>query len=686
MQEVTGTYNVTFVVVSIFIAILSSYIALDMCSRINRTAGWRKFFWFISSSLLMALGIWSMHFISMLAYKLPVEVTYDPGLVILSVIFAFAGTSIAFYLATIRMTAFRLFAGSISMGAAIVSMHYIGMMAMRLDGMMHHGGPYYYLSIIIAIIASCVALLLFHYFQNQTGQTQHLIKFASAITMGTAICGMHYTAMKAAVVHVNSGSILPEPVFTPNNINLAISVMLVILLTQVLAFVSTSTDQKLAEQADRLQYIANHDELTNIPNRRYFEQQLLGYLEERTSEPAALFFMDLDRFKAVNDTLGHKFGDKLLQLVTLRLSRMLPEQSMLARLGGDEFTLLYPDAKKEDATMLAQAIIQSVEEPFFIEGRKVTVSTSIGIALVPDNGTTSKEVMRFADIAMYLAKESGRSNYKFFANDSLHDSQPLLLESELCSAIANGEIQVYFQPKMASSGDQVYGVEALCRWVHPAHGIIPPGQFIPLAEKNGDIIALDKKMIELVFAEMNKEAFRDLHVAVNISTQQFYNNRFLSFIRKQMEIYPEVDVTKLEIEITEETAIQDVEGAAHTIMELKKLGIRIALDDFGKGFNSLNYLKQLPVDTLKIDRAFIANLPEDFQDQAIVSSIVTLAKKLQLSIVAEGVESQEQLNWVQNLECDYAQGYMFSKPLQVSEFLTYLDTFNATHKKKATLV
>ncbi|PAE15533.1 hypothetical protein CHH91_13280 [Virgibacillus sp. 7505] len=686
MQEVTGTYNVTFVVVSIFIAILSSYIALDMCSRINRTTGWRKFFWFISSSLLMALGIWSMHFISMLAYKLPVEVTYDPGIVILSMIFSFAGTSIAFYLSSIKMTAFRLFAGSISMGAAIVSMHYIGMMAMRLDGMMHHGGAYYYLSIIIAIIASCVSLLLFHYFQNKTGQTQHLFKLSSAITMGVAICGMHYTAMKSAVVHVNSSSILPEPVFTPNNINLAISVMLVILLIQVLAFVSTSTDQKLAEQADRLQYIANHDELTNLPNRRYFEQQLLGYLEERKNGQAALFFMDLDRFKAVNDTLGHKFGDKLLQLVTLRLSRMLPERSMLARLGGDEFTLLYPAAEKEDATQLAQAIIQCVKEPFFIEGRKVSVSTSIGIALIPDNGTTSKEVMRFADIAMYLAKESGRSNYKFFANDSLHDSQPLLLESELCSAIANGEIQVYFQPKMASAGDHVYGVEALCRWIHPIHGIIPPAKFIPLAEKNGDIIPLDMKMIELVFAEMNKEAFRDLHVAVNISTQQFYNNRFLSFIRKQMEIYPEVDVTKLEIEITEETAIQDVEGAAHTIMELKGLGIRIALDDFGKGYNSLNYLKQLPVDTLKIDRAFIANLPEDFQDQAIVSSIVTLAKKLQLSIVAEGVESQEQLTWVQNLQCDYAQGYMFSKPLQVSELLTYLDTFNATHKKKATLI
>jgi diguanylate cyclase len=686
MQEITGTYNVTFVIVSIIIAILSSYIALDMCSRINRTTGWQKFYWFISSSILMALGIWSMHFLSMLAYKLPTQVTYEPGMVTLSVICAFIGTSIAFYLSSIRLTVLRLMAGSICMGAAIASMHYVGMMAMRLDGMMHHSGLYFYLSILIAIIASCVALLLFHYFQHNNSQAQHLYKLASAITMGIAICGMHYTGMKAAVVHVNSRSILAEPISTPNNVNLAISVMIVILLTQVLAFVSTSTDQKLAEQADQLHYIANHDELTKIPNRRYFEQQLRDYLENRADETAALFFMDLDRFKAVNDTLGHKFGDKLLQLVTLRLSRMLPKQSVIARLGGDEFTLLYPGATKENATQLAQEIIQSVDEVFFIEGRKVSVSTSVGVALIPDNGTTSKEVMRFADIAMYLAKESGRSNYKFFANETLQNKQPLLLESELCSAIANGEIQVFFQPKMASTGDCLYGMEALCRWIHPVHGIIQPAQFIPLAEKNGDIVALDRKMIELVFSEMNKEAFRDLHVAVNISTQQFYNNRFVSFLRKQMQDNPKVDVSKLEIEITEETAIQDVEGAAQTITELKELGIRIALDDFGKGFNSLNYLKQLPVDTLKIDRAFIANLPEDFQDQAIVSSIVTLAKKLELAIVAEGVESQEQLNWVQDLKCDYAQGYMFSKPLQVSDFLTYLQAFNKEHKKKVSPV
>ncbi|HEX8786963.1 MAG TPA: EAL domain-containing protein, partial [Telluria sp.] len=423
------------------------------------------------------------------------------------------------------------------------------------------------------------------------------------------------------------------------------------------------------EVRKRLTWLAQYDALTRLPNRH----RLTACLEDaialaaRTRQRAAVMFIDLDRFKNVNDMLGHGVGDQLLAQAAKRLEACARRGDVVARLGGDEFALVLPALlDNADAAAVAERVVEAMAQPFYLAGHPLFVSASVGIASYPEDGGNADALLKSADTAMYGAKNNGRNNYQFYVA-SMHErtTQRLQLEGQLRLALEGGEFLLHYQPKLDLAGGTISGFEALLRWNHPQRGLVPPLEFIPILEDTGLIIQVGEWVIEEVCRQLRAWEVQGVTlppVAINLSARQLQQDDLVGAIER-IVLASGIDAALLEFELTESMLMSNPEAAVETLSRIKALGMRLSVDDFGTGYSSLAYLKRFPLDALKIDRTFVRDLPGDPDDAAITRAVIRLAHSLSLKVVAEGVETEAQIRELEKYDCDEIQGYYISRPL-----------------------
>ncbi|WP_240626267.1 putative bifunctional diguanylate cyclase/phosphodiesterase [Thalassospira lohafexi] len=454
-------------------------------------------------------------------------------------------------------------------------------------------------------------------------------------------------------------------------------------------YVATYTDITERKQTEaRMRHLAVHDVLTSLPNRTLFLDRLRQALlsARRFQRGVTVLFVDLDRFKDINDHFGHDVGDLMIQEMGQRLSRIIRDSDTAARLGGDEFAIIQTDVQNiEDTIVLAQRIIDELCQPFDCRGIRLHSTASVGITLFPEDGENPEQLVKNADMAMYAAKAEGRNNYRFFL-PSMHErvKERKTIEEDLRNALENDQLELYYQPKIDCRTERVVGAEALVRWHHPDRGLIMPGEFISVAEECGLINRLGAWVLEKACKQT--QIWRDsslpgLRIAVNLSPAQFQDAELVSSVTRIVKDTAMPEGT-LELEITESILMNNPEKAVSTLKELKALGVMIAIDDFGTGYSSLNYLKRFPVSSIKIDQSFVNDIHVDMDDKAIVDAVIGLGHSLNLEVVAEGVEEVEQLDYLREKGCDFIQGYLYSKPLPADTFVTWVTERQAQEPKR----
>ncbi|MCM3574575.1 MULTISPECIES: EAL domain-containing protein [Mesobacillus] len=424
---------------------------------------------------------------------------------------------------------------------------------------------------------------------------------------------------------------------------------------------------------EKINFMAYHDALTGLANRRLFDERVetaFTGTKVDEGEKLCLMFLDLDRFKYVNDSLGHSIGDTLLVYVSDKLSKSLGDGVFFSRQGGDEFTILLEHTTKEKAEAVARNILKTLEEPFVIDGTDIFITTSIGMSFYPDDGEKVDMLLSKADVAMYQAKKQGRNNYQIY--DVMLDRkalEKLQIENELRKALDRDEFVLHYQPIVNLCSNEIKGAEALIRWQNDRIGFVSPDQFIPIAEETGLIIPIGEWVLKTALLQLKQwhaDGLKELTVSVNLSIRQFYQPNLIAMVKETLELTG-VEPRFLTIEITESMTM-DVEAASVILQELKKLGVNISIDDFGTGYSSLSYLKRFPIDHLKIDRCFVEDIADNKSDENIATTIILMAHNLGLSVIAEGVETERQLGLLKQHHCNEAQGYHFSKPVSGEEF------------------
>lgn len=672
-----SSYNPLLVLLSLFVAILASYTALDMAGRVVTAQGRAALWWLVGGATAMGVGIWSMHFVGMLAFSLPIPLGYDVSMTLASLAIAIAASAFALWLVSRSELPWpRLVGGALLMGAGVAGMHYTGMGALRMMPGIQYDPMMFALSVVIAMLASGAALWIAFRLRRHSHRVRAL-RAGSAVVMGVAIVGMHYTGMAAAAFPF--GSVCGAAHTGVSAEWLALVIIIITLAVLAMALIISVLDMRmeartavlansLAEANQELAYLALHDNLTKLSNRLLLEDRLNQAIRaaDREKRRFALMFMDLDGFKAVNDVYGHHVGDLLLIDVAQRIVGRVRQQDTVARVGGDEFVVLAQVDDPQDAGTLADALLEVVREPFMAGGHELRVSTSVGIAVYPGDGANQHDLLTNADAAMYHAKGLGRNAYCFFEpsmNANVH--QQLQLVQDLRMAIDRNELVLHYQPKFHAPDGPIAGVEALVRWQHPVRGLVPANEFIPLAEKTGLIVPLGAWVLNEAcrqMAQWQREGHSTWTVAVNLSALQFAHAALIDTVRDTLARHA-LDPHCLVLEITESTAMRDADASLHILQQLDAMGVRISIDDFGTGYSSLLYLKRLPASELKIDRGFVRDLAHDTEDAAIVSAIVALGQTLNLRIVAEGVETVEQQDFLTRLGCDSLQGYLLGRPM-----------------------
>ncbi|MFB1082175.1 EAL domain-containing protein [Jeotgalibacillus sp. JSM ZJ347] len=799
-------YNVFLVICSILIAIISSYAALLIVKSMTQTDRTViKRLSLVFGSVIFGSGIWCMHFVAMLALHTGFEVSYDPLLLILSIVFAALSSSTAFILLSRPSVSNRqLIYCALFISAGILSMHYVGMEAMEMNAMIEYNPLLVFLSGMIAIVTSFAALKIFIYFsrQSESSLTGPMI---SAVIMGIAIAGMHYTGMASATFTQHEAHSM-----TLNGTGLrqdVLGYLIVIIMFIILSFVFVvlffeqkirqtnrnysisdkiyrsliysandavitadqsgkilswnraaerifgyqkeealnqpltlimpdryaeahqqgmkryaETAQKVVidqtvelegqhknghifpielslssikdhhqqfftgiirditdrvKQQKKIEELVYKDPLTHLPNRRMLLEELdriLNDLDQAHAE-VAVAFIDMDRFKQINDIYGHETGDELLKLMAKRINHLTDSKDLFGRQSGDEFIIISPDCSPYQMSVKVNKMIEAFQDSFLINQTEIFISPSIGISLFPKDGTTAAELIKQADMAMYKAKELGRNQFQFYTKalneEVLHK---LKVEYGLRNAILNHELEIYYQPLVYIHTNQVKGVEALLRWNSPELGFVSPGDFIPLAEENQQIIPIGEWVLEnacIQFMKWANEGHIIDHMSVNISAVQFQQPDFAEMVGSVLH-KTGMPPSKLVLEVTE-TVIQDVNHSLPTLNRLKDMGVKLSLDDFGTGYSSLQYLKDFPLSILKIDMSFIRSLLSDKRNQIVVNMIINMAEELNMEVVAEGVETENQRAYLANRNSLYYQGYLYSPPVSNQELVRLLE-------------
>lgn len=680
-------YDPLLVGISLLVAMLASYTAMDMAGRINAIRGKSVFAWLAGGALAMGIGIWSMHFIGMLAFSLPIPVGYDPGITILSLLIAISASGFALWRVNQpQLTLIQLSASAVVMGIAIAAMHYTGMAAMHMHPAIEYDPLLFALSVAIAVGASGAALWITFVLRKNMPRVR-LARAASAIVMGAAIVGMHYTGMAAA--NFPPGSICGASLHGIGTGALALVITVITLAILAIALLTSVYDARLESKTARLarslaevnaelKHQAMHDDLTGLPNRSLLEDRLEQILVKATRDRShfALMFIDLDGFKSINDSLGHHVGDLLLIEVARRFRDTVRAQDTVARLGGDEFVVLIEVGAPEDAAPVADKLINIVNQPFVIAGLNLGVSASVGIAVYPEDGSSSHDLLTNADAAMYYTKAAGRNSYRFFeASMNANAHHHLAIMQDLRSAMERQEFRLHYQPKFDAATEKVIGAEALLRWQHPARGLIFPDEFIALAEKTGLIVSIGEWVLDQACKQMRAwcdQGKSEWKMAVNLSALQFVQDDLVASVQNSLRRHA-LPPSNLILEITESTAMHDVEASLAILNRLVEIGVQISIDDFGTGYSSLLCLKRMPATELKIDRGFIQQLAHGSDDTAIISAIVELGRSLNLRVVAEGVETEKQHSYLKALGCTVMQGFLMGRPVPAEQFMSALD-------------
>ncbi|GIO57427.1 putative signaling protein [Paenibacillus cineris] len=650
---------------SFIIAVFASYSALNLAAKISRSRGRTQKWWLVAGSCVMGSGVWSMHFVGMLAFHLNVPVNYDIPITLLSMLCSIVASFIAFQMLLSKGVNWGKFALSgFCMGSGIVAMHSTGMAAMRLPAEIIYDRSYWLLSAAIALAASYVALLLFLRFRDHTEVSWW--KWVSALIMGLAICGMHFTGMKAADFWCGNPNAIISTDAGEMNLLLLAGVTITTFFILMVSWGAMFFDRHVLEK------MAYSDPLTGLPNRHDLNR-LLGEGVD-TSKETAVLFIDLDRFKTINDTLGHDIGDMLVQEVGRRLSGYLQDDQKVFRLGGDEFLVVAENCGQALAEELASGILEVVTRPFVLQGNELYITASIGISLAPKHGTDRASLLKTSDTAMYNAKNAGKNRYCVFDDDmDKRLLRRLELEKDMRGASERQEFYVVYQPKWDAQTDTPVGLEALMRWPHPKFGVVSPDEFIPIAEETGLIIPMTRWILEEA-CRQNKvwldKGMPSMIVSVNVSVRLFESQHLLYMVEHALRTTG-LPARYLELEITESTMLYDVPDMIRQLNELREIGVRISMDDFGSGYSSLGSLDQIPIDTIKIDQLFVRE-SDSPSKRAIVGAIIDMALKLHLELVAEGVETREQIDFLRASGCNVMQGYFYGKPMNIEQMDEWL--------------
>ncbi|WP_125662441.1 putative bifunctional diguanylate cyclase/phosphodiesterase [Paenibacillus baekrokdamisoli] len=663
----SGHYSGVIVLLSLLIALAASYSALSLAHKISRVSGKSQLIWLLVGSCVMGVGVWSMHFVGMMAFHLETAMQYNTLLTVVSMLASIVASLIAFRVTTIIDAGIRQIASaSLFMGSGILAMHYIGMQAIRAPIQISYDYFYFGLSILIAYAASFIALYLFRQQRTITDLNVGL-KILYAAVMALAISGTHYMGMQAAsfrVDKIHTNQMLNEMVQSESFLLVGVAIV-----TFVMLAVSSGA---IFFDRNVLERMAYTDALTTLPNRhqlaKYFERSFPG------KDSGFMLFIDLDRFKTINDTLGHDAGDLFIKEVALRLKAAISGDQTVFRLGGDEFLIASSKGRLQEAAQLADEIIAVIKKPYSVLGNEIYMTSSIGISLAPDHGMTRTALLKAADMAMYRAKEAGKNQYQFFDEETDRLLvRKLELERDLRKALINEELVIYYQPKWDAESNCVSGMEALMRWHHPQLGTIMPIEFIPIAEETGLIVAMTRWMIREVCkqnAEWQLHNLVHVCVSVNMSVRVFESGELTEMVVEALKAFA-IKPGDLELEITESIAMYDLKDTIQQLRKLKELGVRVSMDDFGTGYSSLGSLDELPIDALKIDQNFIrqSGLPSK---QAIISTIITIANLLNLEVIAEGVETEEQIGFLKSRGCRVMQGYYYGKPMDAKAVEAWL--------------
>jgi len=682
----TGSYSSSLVLISLCVAILASYTALDLTGRIATAKGRAACLWMGGGALAMGIGVWSMHFIGMLAFSLPIDLGYDLALTAFSLLIAVLSSGFALWLVSQpSLPALQLGFGALIMGAGIACMHYTGMAALRMLPGIDYDPTLFGASLLIAVGASAAALWIAFRLRKHTPYVRQ-IRGLAAVVMGFAIVGMHYTGMAAANFPEGSfcgalGGGLQGDSLVYLVLITTLAVLAVALLTSVLDARLEARTAELARSLtlanQQLTQLALHDTLTDLPNRTLLADRIEQAIAKVAEQGGcfALMFIDLDGFKPVNDAFGHHIGDLLLKAVAARLRGHLHSQDTLARIGGDEFVLLVELQEPNDAMDVAVKQVNLVSRPFRVAEHDLQLSASLGIVLYPGNGQDQHELLRNADAAMYHAKSAGKNGYSFFdVSMNSNARQQLQLLQDLRLALEQRQFRLHYQPKFDAQACQPIGAEALLRWEHPQQGLLLPDRFIGLAEKTGLIIPIGEWVLTEACRQMRQWLDQGHHgwrMAVNLSAIQFCHAGLVDSVARALQ-QNGLPANCLTLEITETTAMHDADASLTVLQRLSDMGVDLSIDDFGTGYSSLMYLKRLPANELKIDRGFVRDLEQDSDDAAIVSAIVALGQALGLRIVAEGVETDKQQDFLTRLGCDSLQGYLLGQPVPAEQFMSKL--------------
>ncbi|ALL69291.1 diguanylate cyclase/phosphodiesterase with PAS/PAC sensor [Paraburkholderia caribensis MBA4] len=676
-----STYHLGLVVVSLAVATLASFTALDLAGRISTMASARlRHLWLAGGAAAMGTGIWSMHFIGMLAFSLPIPLGYDFAITAYSLIIAMIVSYFALVqVARPTLSARRLVTGGLLMGFGIAGMHYTGMAAMQMQPGIHYRPGLFTASVVIAIAASMAALWIAHTLRDSSQHRVLLKRIGAACVMGVAITGMHYTGMAAA-------DFLPGSVCgAARGVNAQWLATTIILFTFVILIVTLILSRfdahtsflagSVSSLNNQIVRLATYDTLTDLPNRRTLNERIERaiHASKLSRRGFAILFMDLDGFKTINDSLGHAFGDEVLKSFAQHLRQCVRNVDTVARLGGDEFVVLAENlGAPRDAERMAEAVLERMREGISTQSQMLQIMPSIGIALYPQDGHTVDELLKHADAAMYEAKRGGRSTYRFFeAHMNEAAMRTLKIQSALHEALGKGHFSLHFQPKFRGDSGEVAGAEALIRLNHPEIGVLAPMDFIPIAERSGQIVEIGYWVVRETCRQIRRwenSGLPSMKVAINLSPRQMAQPdlvaRMLEIVRAEG-----VDCRQIMFEITETVAMQDAAKTTEMIREFQNSGFEISIDDFGTGYSSLAYLQRFRVKQLKIDRFFTSGLDADgHEGSAIVQAIIALAHSLEMDVVAEGVETASQLDKLKDLQCDEMQGFLLGKPLTADAF------------------
>ena len=772
----TTEHDWRLVVLAGFVCLLSSAVGISLFHRAKSASDLTRLAWLGLDAAAAGCGIWATHFISMLAYDPGVGAGYDPGLTVLSLIFAVAITGVGLSIALTDASRRSAPAGGAVIGGGIAAMHFTGMSALEVPGHISWSVDIVVASLFLAVMFGGLALFV----AGRRDDRWHSIGATLALTL--AIVSHHFTAIGAV-------SIVPDPTMVTSPLSLSstsLSLVVAAVATTILgmslvaslsarqsqdklgrqkilldtalenmsqglamfdaegrvilwneryarmtgvpstslqgrllvdlfrmrkaagnfadepekAFARIMAEVRLGQSSvrtmetakgrsiraikepmpgggwvatfeditawreaqEKLAHLAHHDALTGLSNRTKFREDLVDALHRAKRDGrVAVLCLDLDHFKEINDTLGHPIGDDLLKEVAGRLNASIREDDTIARLGGDEFAVVQVGTNPSEWSSLAERLVEILGAPYTVQGHQLNIGVSIGIAVAPDDGEDPDQLLRNADMALYRAKEDGRSTYRFFeiGMDARVQARRLL-EIDLRAALTRQEFEVYYQPIHELKTDQITGFEALIRWKHPLRGIISPLDFIPLAEETGLIGPIGDWILRKACMDAAGWS-KDVRVAVNLSPIQFKNPNLVQSVTSALAV-SRLAPDRLELEITESALLQDNEATLAALRRLRSFGVRIAMDDFGTGYSSLSYLHSFPFDKIKIDRSFIRELASRQNSMAIVRAVTGLGRSMGISIVAEGVETVEQLSLLRSEGCNEVQGFLFNRP------------------------